>query len=238
MARDHALASSLPPAAGVLRIYRWASPTLSFGRNEPVRALRDPLQALGDVSFVRRPTGGRTVLHDHELTYAVIVPIRALGGIRQAYQRVNEGLVCALRSLGVDAELGPSRKAAPPAAGPCFREAAGDEVVVDGRKLVGSAQVRLEGALLQHGSILLAEDQSRLDAVWPEAEAGARPTSLAEILGSLPSWERLTEAVVTGVRQAVAGSEAPFAAETQDEHASVGRDLLGLYRSSSWTWRR
>jgi lipoate-protein ligase A len=258
MARDHALAAGLIAGAAVLRIYGWSIPTLSFGRNEPVRDLRGRLEALGGVSFVRRPTGGRTVLHDRELTYAVVVPLRALGGIRQAYRRVNEGLVSALLSLGVPADLGGARKTAPPGAGPCFREAAGDEVTVDGRKLVGSAQVRIEGALLQHGSILLAEDQSRLDAVWPDESAVAPPpASLAEILGTIPPWERMTEAIVGGMREVLEGTwsaplarvssgPSPSSARTRDGAAdlrqvddqALGEHLLGLYRSHSWTWRR
>src|SRR5690606_17502269 len=95
------------------------------------------------VDFVRRPTGGRAVLHDRELTYAVVVPHRALGGPRAAYRAINEALVMGLRALGVDASVSERGRVLPPDAGPCFQVAAPGEVVADGRKLVGSAQARL-----------------------------------------------------------------------------------------------
>src|SRR5690606_669373 len=104
-----------------------------------------------------RPTGGREVLHDRELTYAVVVPLRAFGGLRALHRLVNGALVEALRSLGVAADLAPpDGRALRPDAGPCFGGPAEGEVTVGGRKLIGSAQVRVGGAVLQHGSLRLA----------------------------------------------------------------------------------
>jgi hypothetical protein len=115
--------------------------------------------------------------------------------------------------------------------------------------------VRLDGALLQHGSILIAGDQSRLDCVWPDHWTGAGPTSLAEVLGTVPPWKRVAGAVIAGMKEVLDGSwdatGAPLRHPTDtlpSDHAShardavenegLGRDLLGLYRSDSWTWRR
>ena len=164
MALDHALALTLRQGTGVLRLYGWSRPTVSFGRNEPASGVYDAgSDAVRGLDFVRRPTGGRAVLHEHELTYAVVVPLRALGGPREAYRRINEALAAGLSALGVDVEVTKRGAAHRPDAGPCFQEAAPGEVVMSGRKLVGSAQARVGPALLQHGSIVLHTDQSELE---------------------------------------------------------------------------
>ncbi len=173
MARDHALAAALRPGTGTLRLYRWTPATLSLGRNEPFTVgYREFLRERPDIDVVRRPTGGRAVLHDRELTYSVVLPARALGGPRRAYRRINEALVEGLRGLGADARVAEGRSL-PPDAGPCFLEPAEGEVVVAGRKVVGSAQVRIGSAVLQHGSILLRADQSPLFARAVLAGTGA-----------------------------------------------------------------
>ena len=106
MAADHALASTVGPDAGWLRLYSWTRPTLSLGRNEPAAVTYDfaRAQRLG-IDVVRRPTGGRGVLHDAELTYAVVAPVAAVGRVRAAYAVVQRGLAAGLRSLGADARL-------------------------------------------------------------------------------------------------------------------------------------
>jgi lipoate-protein ligase A len=239
MARDHALALGLAPGRGVLRLYRWARPTISLGRNEPAGGFRDRARALDHVSYVRRPTGGRAVLHDREITYAVVVPVRALGGVRQAYRRVNQGLVNALRTLGVPADLASeAHQAARPDAGPCFQQAAPGEVTVAGRKLVGSAQARIAGALLQHGSLLMEGRQELLesDASRTGAQA-AGAVSLTELLGSSPSWERLAEAIAASLA-ATLGGRWRQASEPHGYDARREAELSSRYRSPAWTWRR
>lgn len=196
MAVDSALLEAvMAGAAPVLRLYRWAPPTLSFGRNQPARNryAMDVARRLG-IAFVRRPTGGQAVLHDDELTYAVIAPIGVLGRPRAAYALVNRALVAGLGFLGLEAEIaGPGDGRARGAtagtreggssvesepeyprgvspAGPnwgaaCFRRPAGGEVVMGGAKLVGSAQ-RVEGrTILQHGSILVGGSQWPVEAL-------------------------------------------------------------------------
>ena len=83
MARDHALAEELEAGHAVLRLYRWDRPTVSLGRNEPGKCYDTDRARECGIPFVRRPTGGRAVLHSDELTYAVVAPLRALGGLRQ-----------------------------------------------------------------------------------------------------------------------------------------------------------
>ncbi|MGD2071150.1 MAG: hypothetical protein PVI57_20955 [Gemmatimonadota bacterium] len=246
MARDHALASTLPPGSAVLRLYRWAVPTLSLGRNEPARGRYEPGRAReAGIDLVRRPTGGRAVLHWRELTYAAVLPLRALGGVREAYVTLNRALRWGLAALGVPAAIAgevDGRRAPAPDAGPCFREPAPGEVVAGGRKLVGSAQARIGRALLQHGSILLADDQRLIDAVRgkgrdddPASEAESPPATLGDLLGRPVPWETLADAVEAGFREQLGGRwrSAP-ATPDPDEEAR----LEAKYRSPTWTWRR
>ena len=263
MARDHALAAASAPGRHAVRFYRWQPATLSLGRNEPVTgAYRRFLRQRPDVGLVRRPTGGRAVLHDRELTYSVALPARACGGPRAAYRRINEALVAGLRGLGVDARLASARTALPPDAGPCFLQPAEGEVTVAGRKLVGSAQARMGDALLQHGSLLLVSDQAGLareDAPMPgkppipgagapmpgmgratpngvPGPAEAPPVTLAELLGAAPSWDRLVDALAEGFSRVMGGAWARGSMTGREE--SLAARYEAMYLSREWTWRR
>lgn len=239
MARDHALALGLQPGEAVLRLYRWARPTVSFGRNEPAADRYDAGRGVRlGLDFVRRPTGGRAVLHDAELTYAVVVPDRTFGGPRDAYRAINRGLLEGLRALGVAAELSGDGEAAGLDRGPCFRLPAPGEVAAGGRKLVGSAQVRLEGALLQHGSLILAGDQSLLARLRGE-EPGPddAPATVAGALGRDPDPAEVEDALAGGARLAWGGRWSEAGYRSGEEH-EARRLVTERYASPAWTWRR
>lgn len=250
MARDHALAELARPGTGTLRLYRWDPATLSFGRNEPVTVgYRELLRRHPEMGAVRRPTGGRAVIHDRELTYSVVLPVRACGGLRAAYRRINEALVAGLRDLGVGAgHANANGRAVPPDSGPCFTEAAEGEVVVDGRKLVGSAQARIGDNILQHGSLLLVADQTALLANGrggrPDPGKGGRgmkpgpnrSATLAEVLGDIPPWNRLVAALRGGFAGALGGSWCR--GEMSRREAALAAKLEIRYGSREWTWRR
>jgi lipoate-protein ligase A len=235
MAVDHALAECLTDGEAVLRLYRWARPTLSLGRNEP--AALYPIEAVRakGMDIVRRPTGGRAVLHDAELTYAVVAPIAAWGA-RPAYQAVNQALAAALRSLGAPAELsaGPVR-ALGPDAGPCFRSPAAGEVVASGRKLVGSAQARLGGALLQHGSILLGGSQHVLSG-GAEGDRGSGSTTLSELVPYV-SIDEVAAAVAQSLRMRLGGEWAEASLRPAEDEGAL-RLEAERYGRDTWTWRR
>src|SRR5205823_2859721 len=119
------------------------------------------------VDIVRRPTGGRAILHDRELTYSLTLPASLLGeerAILPSYCRISRALQSGLRQLGVSTTLAPESAALLVGDhGPvCFDRASAHEILLNGRKLVGSAQVRKGSALLQHGSILI---EPRVDAL-------------------------------------------------------------------------
>jgi lipoyl(octanoyl) transferase len=262
MALDHALASTLRPEEAVLRLYGWSTPTVSFGRNEPVVGLYDPDRAEGHgIDVVRRPTGGRAVLHDAEVTYAVVVPQRAMGGARDVYVQINRGLVAALAALGAPVTVATEGRSAPLDAGPCFQIPVDGEVTALGRKLVGSAQARIDGALLQHGSIMLSGDQSRLgllrrsgdqsrlgllrrsgdfpprnECAGPADASAMDPATLEALLGPVIVGE-IMDAVTNGMERAVGGTWGPggYRAEELDAATRLEETRYGL---SEWTWRR
>jgi lipoyl(octanoyl) transferase len=228
--------------APAVRFYRWNPACLSLGRNQPAAGEYDPALLCGrDLDVVRRPTGGRAVLHDRELTYSAVFPDGLLGSPQAAYAAINGGLVEGLRSLGVPAELA-SRLGVPPAApslAPCFREPAEGEVVVAGRKLVGSAQVRERGVTLQHGSLLLRDDQSAVGTLMRRmGEQEPAPATLAALLDPLPEWGALTAALRSGLAAAL-GIDLP-ATPALLPAAVVARagTLQAAYRDLAWTWRR
>jgi lipoate-protein ligase A len=238
MAADEALATCLSPGEGVLRLYRWSSPTVSFGRNEPADGLYD-LEAArqAGIHFVRRPTGGRAVLHDRELTYAIVIPITAGMSVRALYRLVNQGLVSSLDSLGVPASMAPGGSPTLSLdAGPCFEHPAEGEVTVSGRKLVGSAQARLGSAILQHGSLLIGPGQQRLADLRGAVDDGPAPICLEEILDAVPSWDVLVEAVVVGVSGVLGGEW--HRGGLSDAERAESKVLNSRYASHGWTWRR
>jgi lipoate-protein ligase A len=211
-----------------LRLYRWSPPCLSFGRNEPAatRYDRAAIERL-EIDVVRRPTGGRAVWHDAEVTYAVAAPVAVFGSLRDSYRAIHTRLACALRELGVPAELAPDTgRRIPLESGACFAQAAGGEVTVSGRKLVGSAQVRQGGALLQHGSILLDGSQDVVAAVSRQLCPGGAHTTLAAELGRPVTFTEVADSITATWGE-------PFTAPARF------RPLPPVSaRSESWTWRR
>lgn len=172
MALDEALftvheAGGTPPT---LRVYGWCQPTLSLGYAQQARQEVDlaACHAQG-VAVIRRPTGGRAVLHDQEVTYSVVMPL-CLDDDRptltEHYRRLGLALATALQRLGLPVRLArPQVRAAPGrtlAASACFAALSRYEISVTGKKMVGSAQKRGQHALLQHGSIPLWMDRQRL----------------------------------------------------------------------------
>jgi lipoate-protein ligase A len=238
MAMDHALARTLEAGHAEVRFYGWVPHTVSFGRNEPAKGLYDTAAAQRErILFVRRPTGGRAVFHAHEVTYSVVAPLRAFGGLRAAYTLINEGLVRGLRSLGLDAELSSGSGAAAPDAGPCFQLPASGEVVLDGRKLVGSAQARVGHALLQHGSVILRGDQSVIARLTGRGESDPAPPATVEGILGETSTSLVIDALAEGLRLALGGTwtEGSY----RSEELAAARHLEDeRYSREAWTWRR
>jgi len=204
------LEGKAPPT---LRFYGWTPFCLSIGYAQSM-AKEVNLEAVraDGFDYVRRPTGGRAILHGDELTYSVLAPQaepRVAGSIVESYRRLSLGLVEGLRLLGVpalqsDALTGrPEEKSAA-----CFDAPSHYEITVNGRKLVGSAQMRRKGMVLQHGSLPLCGDITRIVDYLrlPDEEARhrlrielrGRATTLEEALGRSPTFEELATALAEG----------------------------------------
>jgi lipoate-protein ligase A len=197
-----------PDPKTFVRFYRWRRPTVSLGRNQKISgAVDQEFCAERGIEVVHRPTGGRAVLHDDELTYAVASNDSACFGetIYANYKSVSEALCDGFNRLGVPAVLAPeTRKAAADHSEmdlPCFISPSRYELMVDGRKIVGSAQRRLRRGFLQHGSMPIACDRemlARATRMTDSAILYQEMAGLAEFLPARPSVLELIDALVSG----------------------------------------
>jgi lipoate-protein ligase A len=254
MAVDEAIlravaAGSVPPT---LRLYAWEPACLSLGRAQPMADV--DLQALRAAGFdlVRRPTGGKAILHVDELTYSVVAPQedpRVAGGIVESYRRLSMGLVRGLERLGIVDLVADQRVENRRLEGPvCFEVPSDYEITVGGRKLVGSAQMRARGVVLQHGTLPLYDDITRicpLLVAHPDpARVRARATTVEEALGSFGStqdrrtvtWDGAADAVAAGFAEALDLCLEPGTL-TDEERAWAEELRTGRYATKDWTRR-
>ncbi|TQR19565.1 lipoate--protein ligase family protein [Psychrobacillus vulpis] len=171
----------IPP---VVRFYEWNPATLSIGYFQSVEKEIDmeAVKRLG-LGFVRRPTGGRGVLHEHELTYSVIVTESypdMPATVTEAYRVISEGLLLGFQNLGLEAYFAvpdteeKRQDLKKPKSGVCFDSPSWYELVVEGKKVAGSAQTRQKGVILQHGAILLDLDEDKLIETFKFSSDGLR----------------------------------------------------------------
>ena len=237
MAIDCALLDLVRAEGGaVLRVYRWAPWCLSFGRHEPAlrRYGKEKVIARG-VDVVRRPTGGRAVWHARELTYALAQPAADVS-LRDSYRAIHGMMAEAVRRLGAPALLAANPPRVPGVgAGACFAQPVGGEVVVAGRKVVGSAQLREDGALLQHGSMLLEDDQSLVRELAGDGRQATGEIALRVALGRPLPFEEAAGAV-----QEAAGAWEPGLARLTDPDTilRLAARHEARFKSPEWTWSR
>ena len=198
MAADSLLLSQGIPT---LRFYGWERETISLGKHQSsdLGLTQDPLQA---ITKVRRPTGGRAVLHanpSQELTYALVMPHLAEQGLGQreaAYRYLCEFLRRGLAHLGIplDDWIPRGHRSIPARLSQrtsCFATQTAADLTYQGQKIIGSAQVWDRGIVLQQGSILLQPDRERWSQLWPQDPHGV--IGLHEILGSPIQTDQLIE---------------------------------------------
>ena len=206
MAIDEAIAEAAAAGAvpSTLRFYRWNPPTVTLGRHQKLADVDETQIAARSYDLVRRATGGRAILHVDELTYSVSGPIeepRMAGGVMDAYLRFSNALLSGLSTLGLKAEKAGGRtRAGRELSAACFETPSAYEITAGGRKLMGSAQSRRKGYVLQHGSLPLWGDVTRLvDVLALSCTAKDRlrqqlrrqAATLAEALDLPPDSERL-----------------------------------------------
>jgi len=211
MDRDASLlAGHRPGDDPILRIYRWEPAAVTIGYNQDFSDFDDTAIRAAGYDLVRRPTGGRAILHADELTYAVIgsSPGPVFGvSLHETYMKINQALLAFLTDLGIAADIstGESREQARHLV--CFRSAGRHEVSVAGRKVIGSAQRRTGGHFLQHGSILTGPRHLELasflkpGADLDPGELDAVTTDLGRLFGSRQTGADL-DALATRLAQA------------------------------------
>lgn len=184
-----------------LRLYSWCPPCLSLGYNQPYQDIDlDRLNARG-WGLVRRSTGGRAILHTDELTYAVIGPKtdpRLAGDLMSSYRRISRALYQALLNLGLSVEIHAGKNPHAHQEPVCFDNPSDFEITANGKKIIGSAQARKKAGILQHGSLPLTGDLTRITEVlsYPSDHERERAGKLlvenaatvSSVLGKEVSW--------------------------------------------------
>jgi len=242
MAVDEALLdTAIETGRPTVRLYGFRPAALSLGRSQIAASAHDPrfLREQG-IDLVRRPTGGLAVLHEHERTYAVVGPLDRepfREGVIATYRSIARALESGLRTFGV-AAVARDRGSAPdprrPAGGAaCFATTMTHEIVVAGRKLVGSAQLRRRRAFLQHGSILLRSDPERLARALG-APVQSRFTDLEQELGRATDESALDAALLSGFARTFAATLEPAALDGA-ERLRAARLRAEKYLSAAWT---
>ncbi len=225
----------------ILRFYQWENPTLSLGYFQSVSEISlIECDRLG-IDWIRRPTGGRAVLHADELTYSVIAPIDTLAkSIEASYELLSEALALGLTHLGLDAQL-TQKHALPGEKNPvCFVTPAYAELTLRGKKIIGSAQMRTKFALLQHGSIPFTLDSEKLVRVFSLTEAQhtrdlvkEQAAGLQDFLKCSLSVNELKRALCKGFEQSLDAQFEPI--ELSESVANLACQLfVKKYSTPEW----
>ncbi len=255
MAVDQALLESLGHSntQSVLRLYAWNPPCLSIGYAQPIADVnRNHLTNLG-WELVRRPTGGRSILHTDELTYAVIGPHtepRLTGGVLESYRRLSGALVAALTKVGLPVQALPHPKEQSLTTSEvdpiCFEQPSTYEITVHGKKLIGSAQARKKAGILQHGTLPLYGDLTRItqvltfDGEEQRANAAqrllARAATVEHVLNQPITWNIAADAFIAAFAETLNLSLIPTKL-TSEEITRAEVLVKEKYALSQWTER-
>jgi lipoyl(octanoyl) transferase len=221
MAVDEAVLEAIGSGASLptLRLFAWQPPCLSLGYAQPAADVDRSALMMRGWDLVRRSTGGRAILHTDELTYSVIASLkepRVYGKVLESYQRLSLALLSALHKMGLQAraDKDPVLPVSNQPSGPvCFEVPSNYEITVQGKKLIGSAQARRREGVLQHGSLPLTGDLTRITQVlvFPDEisrqTAGTRllerAVTVETCLGHTISWQDASQAFICGFEQAL-----------------------------------
>ena len=163
----------------VFRLYGWKPKCISLGRNQKDNFLT------GEIDFVRRLTGGRALLHDNEITYSYVSPVSIIPNgesVVESYKYISGILINFFKTLGIELDFGENKRVSTHF-DYCMLVSTGADVCYQGKKLIGSAQCRKQGYILQHGSILYNYDKELLEKLFHEKVEGI--TCIKEIMPEL-----------------------------------------------------
>lgn len=250
MAADEAifLQSRDRASSPTIRFYTWIAPAVSVGYFQQIdRDIDLSACRKRSVDIVRRPTGGKAVFHEHDLTYAVVGREQSDGfpaDILGTYQMISRCLIRGLRELGIEANMAEDGRKLPEmsADAACFSAPSRYELLVQGKKICGSAQVRSRGAFLQHGSLLLDFDPLRASEILlPHQDGRDRQirhlrksvTSLRQQRVTFPDMETLCRTLKAGF-ESVLGIQLEEGTLNPEEEATRGRLLRDKYTNDQW----
>jgi len=248
MALDEALWHSFRKVGRpTLRLYRWAELTLSLGRFQRVETVDLEECARRKIEVVRRPSGGRAVLHGFEVTYSLVHPLERLGNVTKSHRQIAEALVVGLRKIGLAAELIDVKRSPQNLSGACFAAPTRFELTVAGRKVAGSAQVRDRLALLEHGSLPLELDLERMAAVLQSDDLSQE--QLEELLRRQAAGlrdfaprlraEEVEEALIAGFAERFGANFVEVEDNPTAEELALAKELAERkYSNPKWTFRR
>jgi lipoate-protein ligase A len=254
MAVDEAILEAVgrAEASPTLRLYSWQPPCLSLGYAQPSADADASRLAAYGWDLVRRPTGGRAILHTDELTYSVIGPQnepRLKGDVLESYQRLSGALLAALHLLGLPAQaqpLAPTIQNGTSKGPVCFEVPSNYEITVDGKKLIGSAQARRRAGVLQHGSLPLWGDLRRITLALcfeneqkrekAAARLLTRAITLEAALGLRIDWETAAQAMAAAFEKELVLKLQP-AALTPSELERAEELVHEKYGNREWTER-
>lgn len=232
MAADEALLlSAADTGVASLRFYQWEPATLSLGYFQHA-AQRHSFPRLATLPMVRRPSGGKALVHHHELTYALALPaVGSHEAVRAWIPRMHRAMIVALQALGVPGDFHVVAPGEERTLGDflCFLEQAPGDLVCRGHKIAGSAQRKYRHSLLQHGSLLLAQS-----AHTPELPGIVELTGRAVLLCDL--LVAMRQAVAAEIRQD--GDTLEEGAWTEGEMQTQQRIAHDKYETTAWNERR
>ena len=253
MAVDEAILAAVGrgEAPPTLRLYAWDPPCLSLGYAQPIADVDLGSLAAHGWQLVRRPTGGRAILHTDELTYSICGPQtepRLAGSVLESYRCLSTALLSALQRLGIPAE---SQAAAAPSGargkGPvCFEVPSNYEITILGKKLVGSAQARRREGVLQHGTFPLYGDLRRITQALVFSDAAARQaaverllrraTTAEAVLGRAITWQKAAQAYIAAFQETLNLTLLP-ADLTPAEQTQAAGLVKDKFTNPAWTER-
>ncbi|MBI2758886.1 MAG: lipoate--protein ligase family protein [Chloroflexi bacterium] len=252
MAADEAILEHIGRGESIptLRLYAWNPPCLSLGHAQPFSDVDAARLAERGWDVVRRPTGGRAILHTDEITYSIIAPVdepRAAGSILESYNRLSIALLQAVEALGLRVEVkedtGPNHDALNPV---CFEVPSAYEITVNGKKLIGSAQLRRKDGVLQHGSLPLTGNLARITEALTFTDESARANAAARLLARATTvqatlgheviWNDAAQALVWAF-EATLGLHLEAGELSASEQARADELVREKYAHPDWTER-
>lgn len=243
----HTADKKSPPT---LRLFNWQPATLSLGFAQPISDVDFAALKSTGWGLVRRPTGGRAILHVDEITYSVTGPTddpHLSGSLLESYRKISLALLAGLAEINIHAVNDKTYENQVSKNNPvCFETPSNYEITANGKKLIGSAQARKDGGLLQHGTLPLKGDITRVTRVLRFAserdrtdaaeKLKSRATTVEELLGNAPDWSTAAQAMIEGFRNELKIILIP--GQPTDEESKLANELVNTrYGSDEWTFR-